>query len=122
HLADVQMLALYVDETGREGMLEELKPETDEMGEVGFRLTLLKEIEENDSEMLLGYDYIGIESGGSFHTFHCHDIGKELCDKFDLTLNEFGLFDSNKNSRQVLDYLNDEGNGCEPVPWFIAKI
>lgn len=118
---DTKILALYFETNEREDILEEFKPVSEKNGEIGLSLTLLKEFEEQDNEQLLGYDYIGIENGGSFHTFHCHDIGKELSDKFGLTLNEFGLFDSDKNSKQVLDYLNDEENGCEPVPWFIVK-
>ncbi len=118
---DIKILALYFDSNERADILEEFKPQSEKNGEIGLRLTLLKELEEQENEQILGYDYIGIENGGSFHTFHCHDIGKELSDKFGLTLNSFGLFDSNANSKQVLDYLNDEENGCEPVPWFIVK-
>lgn len=120
-LDDIKIFALYFDAKEREDILEEFKPQSEKMGEIGLRLTLLKEIEENKNEVFIGFDYIGIEIGGSFHTFHCHDIGKELSDKFGLTLNNFGLFDSDVNSKQVLDYLNDEENGCEPVPWFIVK-
>lgn len=121
HLNDITIFALYFDLNEREDILQEFKPQSEKLGEIGLRLALLRETEEQENEQLLGYDYIGIEIGGSFHTFHCHDIGKELSDKFGLTLNEYGLFDSNKNSKQVLDYLNDEENGCEPVSWFIVK-
>ena len=121
HLNDIKILALYFDEDERKEILEEFKPQTEKMGEIGLRLVLLKGIEETDNDIFLGYDYIGIEQCGSFHTFHCHDIGKELSDKFDLILNEFGLFNNEINSKQVLDYLNDENTGVEPVPWFIAK-
>ncbi len=121
HLRNIKVMALYFNETERKDILEEFKPQSEKNGEIGLRLTLLKAIEENDKEKFLGYDYIGIEIGGNFHTFHCHDIGKELSDKYDLILNRFGLFDSDKNSKHVLDYLNDENNGCEPVPWYVAK-
>lgn len=118
---DIKIFALYFESGERADILEEFKPQSSELGEIGLRLALLKQTEEQDNEQLLGYDYIGIEIGGSFHTFHCHDIGKALSDKFGLTLNEYGLFESNKNSKNVLDYLNNEENGCEPVPWFIVK-
>ncbi|MBE0538896.1 MAG: hypothetical protein IH620_04225 [Ignavibacterium sp.] len=121
HLIDIKLMALYFDEDERADILDVFKPQKEKNGEIGLRLTLLKEFEERDNEIFLGYDYIGIENGGSFHTFHCHDIGKELSDKFGLILNKYGLFESDVNSKQVLDYLNDENNGIEPVPWFIAK-
>lgn len=121
HLNDVKILALYFDEAERTVILEEFKPQAENMGEIGLRLTLLKAIEEAEKETLLGFDYIGIESGGNFHTFHCHSLGQELSDKFKITLNNIGLFADDNHSEQVLGYLNDDNNGCEPVPWFIAK-
>ena len=121
HLNDIKVMALCFDESERADFLDKFRHQIEKMGEIGLRLTLLKGVEEADNDKFLGYDYIGIEIGGSFHTFHCHDIGNELSSKFGLTLNEFGLFDSDINSKQVLNYLNDENNGCEPVPWFIAK-
>jgi hypothetical protein len=122
HLSDIKIIALYFDEAERKDLLEEFKPKSETFGEIGLRLTLLKEIEETESEMFLGYDYIGIESSGDFHTFHCHDLSNEFPNKFKLSVNSFGLFENNNSSKQVLDYLNDETNGCEPVPWYIAKI
>ncbi|WP_343702903.1 hypothetical protein [Chitinophaga sp.] len=121
HLNEIKVMALYFDETERRGILEEFKPQSENMEKIGLGVTLLNSVMEDKNEVFLGFDYIGIETDGSFHTFHCHDIGKELSDKFQLTLNDFGLFDSDDKSEQVLDYLNDEKNGCEPVPWFIAK-
>lgn len=121
HLDDIKIFALYFDNNEKADILEDFKPQSGKMGEIGLRLALLKEIEEQNNEEFIGFDYIGIEIDGSFHTFHCHDIVKELSDKFNLTLNKFGLFESNLNSKKVLDYLNDEQKGCEPVPWFIVK-
>jgi hypothetical protein len=121
HLNDIKILALYFDEDERTDILDEFNPQTGRTGEIGLRLILLKGIEETDNDNFLGYDYIGIEIGRNLHTFHCHDIGEELSEKFDLSLNEYGMFNSEINSKQVLDYLNDENTGVEPVPWFIAK-
>ena len=121
HLNDIKILALYFDEDERIDILNEFKPQTEKMREIGLHLTLSKGILETEHDKFLGYDYIGIEMDGSFHTFHCHDIGKELSCKFDLTTNEYGLFNSEINSKKVLGYLNDESTNVEPVPWFIAK-
>jgi hypothetical protein len=122
HLSDIKIFSLYFDANERADIIKEFKPQSEKMGEMGLRLILRQEIPEQANETLLGYDYIGIEMGGSFHTFHCHDVSQELSDKFNLTITKYGLFDSATNSRQVLDYLNNEENGCEPVPWFIAKV
>jgi len=121
HINDIKIIALYFNDIERNDILNEFKPQNEKMGEIGLRLTLQKKIEERTDELFLGFDYIGIGIGGDFHTFHCHDIGIELSDKFDLILNEFGLFDSDNNSSQILEYLNDENNGFESDPWFLAK-
>jgi hypothetical protein len=121
HQTDIQLLALYFDEQERNALLDEFRPQKTGYGEIGLSITLLKGIEENPEEKVLGFDYIGIEDGGDFHSFHCHDLGPKLSSKFHLTLNNLGLFEDCNNSDQVLDYLNDEKNGCEPVPWFITK-
>ena len=121
HFDEIKVIALYFDEDDTRNLLDDFKPQSEEFGEIGLRLTLLRQIEENENEELLGYDLIGIELGGDFHSFHCHDIGTELSTKFGLILNRNGLFDDNKDWTQVLDYLNDEENGCEPVPWYVTK-
>lgn len=121
HLSDIKMFALYFDQEEREAILKEFKSQSEKEGEFGLCLTLLKEMEEQDNEEFLGYDYIGIEVSGTFHSFQCHDLGKEFSKKFNLTINDYNLFDSDANSKQVLSYLNNEKNGFTPVPWHIVK-
>lgn len=123
HLTDIKIYAIYFESSEAKELVDEFKPKGEKEGEIGFVQSLTNKIpEKNDnSEQLLGFDLIGIEYGGSFHTFHCHDIGKELSDKFGLTLNNFGLFDKKEDWNPTLNYLNDENNGCEPVPWFVVK-
>ncbi len=123
HLGDINLFGMYFDEREAIDLVEEFKPRSENVGEIGLYQTLSKQIiESKDGESLIGYDLVGIEDGGDFHSFHCHDIGDELSEKFGLSLNHFGLFDDSDNWKAVLDYLNDEENGCEPVPWFVAKI
>ncbi len=123
HLDELKVIALYFDEEETRNIIDDFKPQSKEFGEIGLRLNLLRHIEEkeDENELLLGYDFIGVELGGDFHSFHCHDIGTELSTKFGLTLNSSGLFEDNKNWKQVLNYLNNEENGCEPVPWYVTK-
>jgi len=122
HINDIKIMAIYFDEKERADILEEFKPKKETFGEIGLRETLFKGITENENEDLLGYDYIGIELDGSFHSFQCHDLGKELGEKFGLSLNNNGLFENRHNAQLVLNYLNDEKNGCEPVPWYLAIV
>lgn len=123
HLEDIKILALYFDQNETKAILDEFRPESEKMGEIGLRLTLLRQIEEfeTNDEILIGYDFLGIEIAGSFHTFHCHDLGAEISKKFGLKLNSYGLFDKSDEWKPIVDYLNDENNGFEPVPWFVSK-
>ncbi len=77
---------------------------------------------DNMNEELLGYDFIGIECDGSFHSFYCHDITKTLIDKFSLTLNANGLFEKPEMQKEIREYLNNPKIGLEPVPWYIVKV
>ncbi len=121
HLPDIIVMALYFDEVERATIIDNFAPQGN-LGEIGLRMMLMKEIAETDDELLLGFDYIGIEFSGYFHTFHCQNIGTDLASHFNLSLNRYGLFDRALNSKQILDYLHDEKNNFEFVPWFITKV
>jgi hypothetical protein len=123
HLDDLRLMSLYFDSHSADQIVEEFKPPFENHGEIGLYQNLSKCIPEdkNSDETLIGYDLIGIEEAGDFHSFHCHDIGKELCEKFGLVINDYGLFEPTDSWDGVLDFLNDEKNGCEPVPWFVAR-
>jgi len=73
-------------------------------------------------EEFLGYDFIGIECDGSFHSFYCHDITNNLVDKFSLNLNSYGLLEKLEKPNEIREYLNSEKTGLEPVPWYIVKV
>ena len=121
---DVVLLSLYIEDEFRDYILDEFKPRNDSIAEVGIYKCLLNKIPEDDkaNEILLGYDYIGIEESGSFHSFHCHHLGNDLTKKFRIDLNNYGLFDSSLHKSDVEEYLNDSLTGIEAVPWGIAKV
>lgn len=120
---NVELFALYFGENEANDIIEEFRPQSKDLGEIGLYQMLLKQIAEIDrpDEALMGYDLVGIEGGGDFHSFHCHDIGPELSERFGLAMNQYGLFDAKDDWSPVLEYLNSEECGCEPVPWFVAK-
>lgn len=93
-------------------------------GNFGLRKNLIKRTEEEQeiNEELLGYDFIGVERDGSFHSFYCHNITSILVDKFSLKINLYGLFDKPENSTEIRVYLNDPETAVEPVPWYLVKV
>jgi hypothetical protein len=119
HLKNISLIGIYFSDSEANELLEAF-----EANKIGLYQNLVKRIPEEQSknEQLIGFDLIGIEHSGDFHTFYCHDISKELTDKFNLKFNSFGLIKDSDNWKQVLDYMNDEETGLEPVPWFSIKM
>jgi hypothetical protein len=123
HVPDVKIMSIYFDETETANVLAEFKPANQDIGEIGLYKNLKRKVPEIESaaERFLGFDIIGIEQGGDFHTFHCHDAGAEIAKRFNLELNEDGLFTAIPDPQAVADYASDENTGYEPVPWFVCK-
>ncbi|UKJ09121.1 hypothetical protein [Solitalea lacus] len=124
HLTDVKIMAVYFSESETNDFVGEFKPEGENSGTIGLYENLSNRIIESEStkEELLGFDLIGVELDGSFHTFYCNSISEDLLNTFGLNANEYGLFNDRIDWKPVVVYMNDEVNGLEPVPWFVAKV
>ena len=127
---DIEIYSLNFPETDTDLLISEFAEgsNTNEFnynnGDFGLRKNLIKKVEEknNANDEILGYDLIGVECDGSFHSFYCHDITTTLIDKFSLRLNSFGLFDEPEKQNAIRKYLNDPETGLEPVPWYIVQV
>lgn len=127
---DIHILGLYFPTKDKELLIEDFGEgqNVDEFnynnGNVVIRKNLQKEIIEqnNTNEEFLGYDFIGVECDGSFHSFYCSNITKTLFDKFNIIPNAYGLFDKVENSESVRLYLNDPLSYLEPLPYYVVKV
>ncbi len=119
---DVKILAIYFSEEEKDGLLKEFDFEGKTTGSVGLETMLSKQIEETQEGKTIGYDLIGIELSGDFHTFYCHHMAEDLKSKFGLEINEYGLIKDCKDWDNLIEYMNDDETGCEPVPWFYVKV
>ena len=124
HLNDIVIMSIYLSENERNDLLDEFKPQKEGQGSIGLYQNLIKGIIEDESknEEFIGFDLIGVEYSGDFHTFYCHDISNDLINKFGLEINSYGLLNDSDNWESILNHMNDEKTGLEPVPWFSAKI
>ena len=122
--SDYKILSINFPETEKDGLINDFKTNKEDVGAIGLWNNLNKGIIEilDDSEIILGYDLIGLESSGDFHTFHCHDLADDLIKRFNLKINEFGLIAEYDNWKSLTDYMNDESNGFEPGPWYFVKV
>ena len=129
-IKDIEILSLSFSDTDSDLLISDFAEGNNisefnyNNGDFGLRKNLIKRTEEGQdiNEELLGYDFIGVECDGSFHSFYCHDITNTLVDKFSLKLNSNGLFDKPEMQTQIREYLNDPKTGLEPVPWYIVKV
>lgn len=120
---DINIYTIYFSEQDINSIIYEFESDNLNNGNFALMYNLLNKIVENDNgnEEFIGYDFIGVECDGSFHSIYCHDITKELINRFELKLNKFGLFENIKNFEKIKEYLNDPKTLLEPVPWFIVK-
>lgn len=118
------LFALYFDEDSATRFITHHQPMGSQGGELGVCQILRGRQREqpNNHEQLLGYDVVGLELSGEFHSFHCHNMADDLSQRFNLTINQYGLFDPIENWQPVINYMNEDSTACEPAPWGIAKI
>jgi hypothetical protein len=119
-----QIISIYFSKPESADLLSEFKPKKENFGTVGLYDGLQKMVPEETltEEKFIGFDIIGIEGNGDFHSFHCHDISGDLIERFHLTKNQYGLFEDTRDWQPVVDYMNAEETGCEPVPWYFCKL
>ncbi|MCF2875562.1 MULTISPECIES: hypothetical protein [unclassified Tenacibaculum] len=119
--SDYEILSISFSEEEISQVLEVTKPIEPNTGEVGIYNKLKNKEKNLGAGSFLGYDIIGIEEGGDFHSFHCNDLVSDLKNKFDLKINEFGLFEKIENWNEIKEYLKNPMN-AEEVPWFYVKV
>lgn len=90
-----EILSINFPETETAELLSLFNSEDSSFQEIGLSNNLKNRIVENENDKTIGYDLIGIEESGDFHSFHCHDLATELTEKFGIEINEFGLIKEN---------------------------
>ena len=88
-------------------------------GNFVLRENLMKRIPENQNEEFLGYDLIGVDCDGSFHSIICYNPD-EIEQKFGLQLNENGLYNKINETPELRKFLNNEV--FDPLPSYICKV
>jgi hypothetical protein len=122
HLKNLKIFGIYL----REPFLDTLIAASEPSGHFrpgGIHINGKNRIPEREHyrEEVLGYDLIGIEQDGGFHTFYCHGMDTPLMDKLQLRINRHGLFEDHENWENVMTYIN-EFAAFEPVPWVVCKV
>jgi hypothetical protein len=122
HLPRLELLRLDFSETERESYLHEF-PRDPEQYDAGMASLLAGGRPAAAEGEVMGFDLIGVEPDGSFHSFHCHYLEQDMTERFGVVVNEFGLMDDPGDQAGVIvDFANDPDTGLEPVPWFMVRV
>ena len=123
HHRDFDIVAIYFPENSAKEFMAEFEPQTEQTGEIGILDCLKQKTPERlIDEEFIGYDLIGMEFSGDYHSFHCYDNADDMINKFGLTLNNLGLIEEFEQKEELLDYANNSENGLPFVPWYLVKV
>lgn len=86
-------------------------------GEPGLYLRLKSQARLDDSGIPVGWEPLGAEVGGSYHSWLCNDLQDEGLARHGIAPGPFGLLSNEKDARAIVALIED-GLGAEPVPWF----
>lgn len=98
-----QVLADHPDESG--------------MGRYGYIETLRRRQPLALGGLELGYEILGEELGGEFHSWHCNHLEPLVHEKLGIEVNRYGLIDSPDAARKVTGFIGRADVPAEPVPW-----
>jgi hypothetical protein len=76
----------------------------------GLRMFVSMRLPPEDGGIFLGYDILGVEFAGGFHTFSCNDLARDYVEKLGITFNAHGLI---PDQDQAL---------AAAVPWCAVKL
>ncbi|MBA3533295.1 MAG: hypothetical protein H0T73_15350 [Ardenticatenales bacterium] len=73
---------------------------------------------------VLGYDVLGLDDNGSFHSWLCNGLEDEIHEQFGIRPNGNGLLNSIEEAMQCALYASSDDVDAEPVlwqPWLIVS-
>lgn len=116
----LRLLGLALPEDQLEIALASLAPVHPREGDCGLYTMLKRGLPATPGE-ILGYEIMGVEQGGSLHSFYCNHL-QQAYRGIGLALNVHGLLPDFASARQALELTLDEATGAEPVPWFSFRV
>lgn len=113
----IRLLAVALPDVYLDGFLQHhaLAPE---LGASGLYQLLSRRIELADFGRVLGYEILGVEEGGSCHSFLCNYLEVPYRQELGIRFNDHGLIADYADAARAADYTNLPTTGAEPVPWY----
>jgi hypothetical protein len=92
-------------------------PDEPGMGTYGYVETLRRRQPLAPGGVELGYEILGEELGGDFHSWHCNHLEPVVHDELGIEVNEHGLIDNPEAARRAAEYIGRPEVPAEPVTW-----
>jgi hypothetical protein len=123
HLPDIKLLSIALSEPYRIEFIEENKPKPG-MGEGGVYQKLLQRQLLDPTAITRGFEILGDEWGGQFHSFFCNSLDTDYKEQLNISLNQYGLIDRYEEAVRAADYTSLDEVKAEPAlwqPWLISE-
>jgi hypothetical protein len=117
---ELVVLELGVPEDAAAMLLAELAPRTGE-AESGFLKKLISASSLEPRSVPLGWEVLGAEDGGSFHSWLCNSLHDDASAKLNVRPGPLGLLEAEDDAAAIVELI-EGGLGAEPVPWFRGSI
>ncbi|MEI7768528.1 MAG: hypothetical protein WCI67_01005 [Chloroflexales bacterium] len=124
HLDHLKLLGIALPEVYADQALQEYTPASAQMGETGVYTMLRRGQRLSAGASLRGYEILGSEIGGDFHSFACNGLEAAYTDTLAITLNAHGLIAAYDDAVQAASYTNRDSTGAEPglwLPWLVFE-
>lgn len=120
HLPDIKLLSIALPEP----YLIEFIKENPGQGGCGVYKKLQQRQFIDSGVISRGFEILGAEYGGSFHSFVCNSLETAYGEHLSISLNQNGLVDGYADAVKAAHYSNLDEVGAEPVlwqPWLISE-
>jgi hypothetical protein len=95
----------------------EAHPDIPGQGQYGYITTLRRRQPLAAGGVELGYEILGEEIGGDFHSWHCNYLEPLVHEQLGIEVNRHWLINGLEAARNAADFINRPDVPAEPVPW-----
>ncbi|MEM7343944.1 MAG: hypothetical protein AAF485_06850 [Chloroflexota bacterium] len=123
HLPNIKLLSIGLADSYVTEFIRENKPGPG-MGEGGVYKKLLQREPVEVNGISRGFEILGDELGGQFHSFVCNSLETVYKKELNISLNPNGLIERYEEAIEATDYTRLDDVGAEPAlwqPWLISE-
>jgi len=122
-LQGVRLLGLSIaNDVAAEFVREQCPPEGHDGSGVWTKISGSVRSTLHSSSRLLGFDVLGAEQDGSFHTIACNGLEQQLSEALGIPFNASGLIPDYSSAVAACEFMNREDVGAEPIAWYPFRV